>query len=421
MKEAECIWRATTHRQAQLLQLLLLIALPVSQCRSALAAKTPDDWPMPRHDSRNTGYSRERIAPPLHLLWRAPAFASRPTEAVLLSSDGAVAVLAKPPGGQGIPGAAVYNLEGKPVWQLKNAVPIYLKGRRLIVARDEGHTTTLECHDWRRRIEIWNTPLGEQVQDRQEWGAVERRGRLYWAGNFAKWNDHDQRPGPARSNLKVFDVANGRLIVETDSKKLGGQDSGWGTGPPAVDDRYVTWGVSHWLFRLDPKQLDEAAKFRYDGGNAYVISAGGLIIAKGWLDYIQAWNIRTNRLVWKTGAPREVAHALLPGRNGRLIVVESSTGLDLKTGKTTVQYLVGKTPVYANSVAGSGNLVYMAGIGGFYCFEAATGRFLWKYDKPGLEGFAVIVSVGRVYGLGSDGYLYAFGRPSHSPGVRAGK
>jgi len=45
-----------------------------------------------------------------------------------------------------------------------------------------------------------------------------------------------------------------------------------------------------------------------------------------------------------------------------------------------------------------------------HSLDGATGRVLWKYEKPGVQGAAVIVSDGALYGLDTKGFLYKFVR-----------
>jgi outer membrane protein assembly factor BamB len=104
------------------------------------------------------------------------------------------------------------------------------------------------------------------------------------------------------------------------------------------------------------------------------------------------------------------------------LIIESSSGIKAGSGKTAVRYLLAGYPVYGGSAASTGPLVYLAGsrtyrakAGGFYGFDAATGKLLWKYERANLAGSTLIVSEGRVYGLGSDDFLYCFIPESPQP------
>ncbi len=308
----------------------------------------------------------------------------------------------------GVDHVTLYNRRGKVVWRIPRAIPVYLKGKLIIVARNQKVGSSAECHDWRARKLKWSAPLNGTQEARYnfvgQWmGAVEKDGRLYWALNA----DH--------SVLKVLRVRDGRLLDKTDHEKRGGPLNGWGNGPPAVDDRAVYWGLGHWLHVLDRDSLRPKWAI-FDGGNSYLVRAGSLLISKGWSHTMQAWNVHTRKLAWRIGAPRDVAHALISGKGRKRCLIESSSCIDVSTGKSMARYLIGGVPVYANGSAGSGGSVYLAGVrtylsptGGFYCFYAQTGKLRWKYERPDLQGVAVIVSERRIYGLGSDGFLYCFG------------
>jgi outer membrane protein assembly factor BamB len=337
-----------------------------------------------------------------------------------------VATQTKKPGANTAGGTAIYDRSGIRIWQLDDAYPLHLKGKRIVVALVGEKGTMIERYDWQTGALLWSVSLGGRTVNPWQGGAVERDGRLYWAWTMIPWDVEERMWLPERAVLDVFDLATGRLLAGTTTGKLGGPETGWGRCPPAVDDRLLAWGVSHWLHRLDPVTLAPLVKSRYEGGNTYPILGDDLLFVKGWLHYVQAYGRRHHERIWTVGAPRDTAHALLPGKGGKQLLVESSSALDTRTGKTAVTFKVPGPQLVGEGVAGSGDLVYFAGyrlsktmIGGFYAFEASTGRHRWKYEAPELRGQAVIVSSGRVYGIAYDhgadrGSLYAFA-PVRSP------
>jgi len=370
-------------------------------------SRQENDWPTMRHDAHNTGYTSHEVSPPLRLAWRVQAYSS--VQPFLLASGGAVCVSKEAAGKR--PEVSLFSHTGRLLWQVKNAVSLYLKDKRLIVAAwKEGDQSSLQCYNWQTKTLNWSHALEGTLEGVR--GAVAEGGRLYCLYSA-------RLGGPGwREVLRVLNLKDGRLMAE----RVGGiQD--WGAGPPACDGQYLYYGSGHWLYMIDIQNLQPQLQPHFaffDGGNCHLISAGQLIIGKGWLGWIHAWGKETRRLAWKTGGPRDVTHCLAKGQEGKMLLIESSTARDLSTGATVWQY-----PVYGLCSAGAGRFVYMAGSrspaplpdkpGGFYGFDAASGRFHWKHERTGLRGVAVIASEGSLYCLDSEGFLYRFvtARRSH--------
>jgi outer membrane protein assembly factor BamB len=340
----------------------------------------------------------DAVRPPLQLKWRVK-FCKIPGS-VLLESGGAVCAASKDfvSGTQTQTDAvALYDLTGKLLWHIPNAVPLYLKGRRLVVVVGKAEGAHLECYDWKTRQSLWTRPAAMSSPIN---GAIENGGRLY-----VSHTGYDSE-GPDRSWLKAWNLQDGTPL----GTYVG---EGWAVGPPACDGKYVYYGASHWLHVLDAKTLQPRFAF-FDGGNAYLICSGEHLVAKGWQGYIHDWNITSRHLTWQIGGPREMAHCLVKDSQGRPLLIESSTAIDLESSRR-----VWRNPVFVDggSAIGVGRLVYMAGNrsygppskkGGFYAFDIDTGKPRWAYERAGLVGETIIAGEGRIYAVGSDGYLYCF-------------
>jgi outer membrane protein assembly factor BamB len=369
---------------------------------SAAHGQTGDDWPTLRHDARNTGYTTERIASSLRLVWRVRTplhlLQGNISKPILLASQGVICVGLEQTSAS--KESLLYDRSGHLVWRIAGAAPVYLKGERLILAEEgeENGPSLLRCYNWRTKTPLWSCSLDGELK--RFVGAV-ADGKLYCA--------FDLGPQKQEGNRVVIglSLADGKRFARYQGERE------WGDGPPVYDGHDVGYGTGHWLHVLDANTLEPQFAFA-DGGNCYPIRTGDLLIAKGWLHHINAWNLKTRKAAWQIGGPRDMVHCLTHGKQGKTLLIESSSALDVATGRR-----VWSVPVYAWCAAGAGNSVYLAGAGddtdpigaksgGFYGVDARNGRVRWKYERSGLNGVCVIVSGGDLYGLGTDGCLYRF-------------
>jgi hypothetical protein len=365
-----------------------------------------DDWPMPRHDAGNTGLSTETLRPPFRLAWRQALYHS-PEPTSLLSSGGAICISRRPEYASESTEVTLLNNSGRLLWQLSHARAVYLKGPLLVVIHDHEDGSTLEAWNWKERTLGWSSRIGGLVE--AYWGAVENNRKLICALEYRPPAQGDSGWGFLKAALRVVDLEDGSIIATWD-----GGIQEWSVGPPACDGKNVYFGASHWLREYDATTL--LPKWgAYDGGNAYPIWTGHMLLVKGWLHVLHGWDIEHRHEIWSGGAPRDLPHCLANGVDGEMLLTESSSVLDISTGKAVSRLIVGRYPVYARSTVAAGHFVFVSGMrsygaktGGFYAFEAATGRLRWRYERTGLAGTQIIVSDGRVIGAGSDGFLYSF-------------
>lgn len=406
----------TRRRRASSVSVILFL-LSLAIPPGALPAAWAGDWPSIRGDARNSGYTPVELAPPLTLAWRSPA---RVAYTHLLSSGGAICV------GTRRGETLLFNNRGQLLWKIDRAIPAYLKNELLVVvSTDPGASDPrIECFNWRTKTPRWTHSLGGNLQ--QFWGAVALEGRLYCAYNL--WgSDEGQGRSPIFAGMTVLDVEEGTPLAEWI-----GAEGGWGEGPPASDGQSVYWGMSHFLHALDARTL-EPQWTHYDGGNVYPLSAGNLIITQGWSHQVQAVSKNDRKKVWGLSAWRGAAHCLAKGAGGTLLLIESSASpqalvaVEVATGRRVWRY-----PIWVRGRAGeglaaaAGRFVYAPAWherlpgqkrlkGGFYGFDATTGKLRWKYERPYLKGASVIVSEGCLFALDTNGYLYKFVRSRPAP------
>jgi len=320
-----------------IIQALLLLGFLLP----CLPAAAQDEWPMFRHDARNTGFSPVTIAPPLRLAWQVRVTTGLMTpplmnaDAVLLASAGIVCVSEGPH-----TATSLYDLAGHLRWQIPDAFPLYLKGRRLVVTiSHKGQSDVVSCYDWPSHRRLWSHKLRGSLY--AFYGMVESGGRLYGYYTFGPV----MQASESQTVLLTLRLADGALLTE----QLGDSDL-WGAGCPAVDGRYLCYGASHWLHVVDARTLLPTFAFA-DGGNCYLIRVGRLLIAKGWEHILSAWDMQTQRLTWQIGCPRDVVHCLARGKKGAWLLIESSSARDVHSGKQ-----VWNAPIYSYSAAGAGNM-----------------------------------------------------------------
>jgi outer membrane protein assembly factor BamB len=361
---------------------------------SSARAVPENDWPMTRHDARNTAHSEQTIHLPLKLEWRVP-YCKHPS-AVMLASGGAVCVSNELTYVGEPLFTALYSISGKLLWQIPDVIPVYLKDDKLVVLTQKfkAASSSFICYNWKQKRKVWERPVGGYVW--QFWGAIETGGRLYCSFSYATTGDFRY------ACLNEINISNGSEIA----KRRGGVQE-WSVGPPVSDGEHIYYGVGHQLLILNSRTLDQEFEYE-DGGNANLIFTGSNLITKGWDHTMRDFDAVTMGLLWSHGAGREILHCLAAGPRHSTLLVESSTAEALPSGK-----LAWSAQIYAVDSVSSRDLVFAASsdtaqIGGFAAVDSATGKLRWKYERNGMSGVSIIVSEGCVYGTGSDGCLYKF-------------
>jgi outer membrane protein assembly factor BamB len=392
-----------------------MLSLQLAMATSLLcAAANADDWPMARHDARNTSYTEEELAPPLRLCWRVRSSGDSdyPVSGEMLASAGMICAVAGPEAYQRQQHTLLFDTSGRLIRRIENAVPVYLKQARLILA-SWGDPPAITCYDLKTWEAKWSHPLPGLIYFG---GGVECKGVLYSA--------YSREPpggvaGVAPLSRQWVFVA---LRIE-DGGSLSESVWPYGSGAVACDGEHFYFGLDHWLHVLDAQTLKPQWGY-YDGGNVDPILTGSFAVTQGFAMSAQAINLEKRKRVWGLNAYRGSAHSLAKGPGGIALVVESVSGalvgIRVDTGEIVWRHpLIVGGYGYPVTTAGSGRFVYAPGghehlpggrkpRGGFYCLDAATGALRWKYERVHFGGRAVIVSEGCLYGVGSDGHLYKF-------------
>lgn len=374
---------------------------------STPAHAAQNDWPMARHDARNTAHTEERIDPSLHLQWRVP-YCKHPSTTILASGNAICVSNTVLTGGESSV-TTLFSISGKLLWALPDTVPVYLKGETLIVVTQKFRSTepSIICYNWKRHSATWRCTLQGEVTSFD--GAVVADNLLLCSYSYA-----DLKIG-RRACLNEIDLNTG---VSLASRLSSVQE--WSEGSPAINGDEIYYGVGHQLLILNRDKLAQELEYE-DGGNAGIMYsyAGANLITKGWEHHLQSFDTVTMSRLWIQGASREIQHSLVmvPGRAPA--VFESSSCIDVVTGKPRWQ-----APVYAVDSASTANLLFVAGgagdgvvDAGFAGLDVRTGKILWRYQHKGLEGVGIIVSEGSVIATGSDGYLYRFSKPDRNRGA----
>jgi hypothetical protein len=366
---------------------LTLLAAVIAACGFSARA---DDWPLPRHDASNTAFTMQCLGPPLNLAWRVSTGRRGET---LLASGGVICVGDNANPYLHRPTTLFRATDGRAVWTIPDAEPVYLHDRRLIVATHHPSGDTLDCYDWTTRQAQWSYP-GARI-------ATVAGDRVYCSLN-----------GPA-GGLAVLALSTG-VELQRRAASAGGRI--------AIRGQTLVTAAAHWLDVLDRATLMTRVGF-YDGGTTSLLY-GSFAVGQGWGHWATGMDLDGRRVAWRKPAFRDVANSLVKGPDGRMLVLESTgnpveiEALDIPTGSVIWrrEMVVGG---YAGGgrTAGSWNVAYVPGghvhvpggpRGGFYALDGATGRVLWRYEKPGVYGASVIVADGALYGLDALGNLYKF-------------
>ncbi len=368
-----------------------------------MARAGADDWPTVRHDSGNTGLSADSLAPPYVLDWRVKVRES--AVPVLLGSGGFVCVGLRAPGSLK-PEIRLYDSRGHLLRRMPGMLPAYFHDGLLVVSVGG------EMRAYRQDSEtpLWSLPNAGAPADLR--GAIARDGLLYCL--YTGW----QSP----LKLYVIRLSDGAVVSKLE------RDWSWGFGPPALDGDALYVGTAHWLQVLDRGSLLPRWAW-YDGGNCWPMVANGRLAAQGPMHRAGIYDPAMMKTIGGTHAWRGAAHGIARGPSGQWVLAKSRTdpqeliGLDLAKGEELWRQpiWVGGYALdnYTSMAAGTDHWILVPGWhtaerdfriakGGFYAFDAKTGRQAWSSERPKMKGLAVIISDGAVYGFGSDGYLYKF-------------
>lgn len=383
-------------------------AIQQASAPASSASSTLDDWPMERHDSRNTGLSADQVAPPLRLLWKVNAHFLSST---LLSSGGVVAVTRATNDARGTREISLYDKTGRCVWQYANATPYYIKDSRIVAGVQNGDRSIPTCLDWRANKVVWSQPKASWTAS----GTVMAKDGRFYIAPYSY--------GSEKAVLWMLDLKNGQVLQERSIP------DGW-SGDLAYDGEHLFWSTRQWMHVLDARSLERQWAY-YGVGHVHPLRIGPLLITQGVGHGTGALDLTTRKYTWGIRAWRGSAHALAVGPGGRKVLIEALpspeevVALDVTTGKILWRHSLIVTTYSDTPAAGSGHFVYVPGWhrfpewrrpntdgngirGGFYCLDAATGKLKWKYEKPGIYGKSIIVSEGRVYALDNEGTLYCF-------------
>lgn len=424
--------RAAACKRAAALCLLTFFYSPAR-------AQVHHDWPMERHDAANTSFVPDTLTFPLKLAWRQrlpPGEYSR-----LLASHGIVC-LTVTSGGK--PDVVLYDAAmGTIRTRIPNATALYFKNDTVVLFSTGDDTTPAQVWrcNWKSGRQLWACSLGTKADSLYSlWGGVEKNGRFYVTCTLTALKSPAPLPSSSSPplisgcHLVAIDFENGALIArvvgsqERESGLLPAGvevEAGWGAGPPAVDETVVCLGISHGLYFFHPDTLTLADRAIYDGGNYFPILTGNRVLTQGWLHHANSFSRNRMEASWIIPAARGTAHSMAQDSKGKMLIAES---LNQPVGLAAITVDTGKiqwqAPLFAGSVAGAKNVFVVSGWhqylskngqtppaqapGGFYAFNATTGKRLWDYTRPGLRIGPLIISDGSVYGITVDGYLYRF-------------
>ncbi|HLV80270.1 MAG TPA: PQQ-binding-like beta-propeller repeat protein [Chthonomonadaceae bacterium] len=163
----------------------------------------------------------------------------------------------------------------------------------------------------------------------------------------------------------------------------------------------------------------------YLGATYFPLRYGHLVISQGHTGGDMAIDVTTHKLAWSVAWVRPgAAHCLIQGARGKTLLLEmledavALAGIEPATGKIAWKSMMLVGNYHDGLAAGSGRFAYVPGghqyppkgkgaRGGFYCFDGATGKVIWSYERPDILGQCMIVSEGCVYGL-ADHSIYKF-------------
>lgn len=398
------------------LYLLLLIVIFIILLIPARA----DDWPMARHDVRNTARSLETVKPPLKLLWKAKLGGVE--SGIPLISGNMICVPVRPKNGLGQE-TVVFNRSGRIVKRITNAIPIYLHDDTLIVAQlnvDAAAITRLDVRTgrarWTQRLDDPAKPLPQGIAPVAYFhGGIVQGDTIYCTYALNK-------PGHMFEALLALHLSDGTVSAKREVEHA------WTEGTPAADQQSVYSGGgtasagegSSSFDVLDARTL-QTQWLLLGGGNCFPMIVGGIAVTQGWAHTTQSIDLTQRKVIWSTRAWRGLLHCLVQDSSGRNITVEAKpspkavVGIDVGSGQILWQH-----PLIGSGMAAStGHYVFVPGWhehlpgqkglrGGLYCLDADTGHLEWKHEIPNARGQAVAVSDGRVYAIiGKE--LYAFG------------
>src|SRR4051812_400544 len=123
--------------------------LPAACLLFNLASLRADDWPVSRHDARNTAYTAEGVQMPLRLQWRVPIHLKG--KPFLLASGGVTCVSEHMQTPMKSP-AILVDSTGRVIWSIPRAEALYLRGSCLVAAVEHpDESISIEANDWKTR------------------------------------------------------------------------------------------------------------------------------------------------------------------------------------------------------------------------------------------------------------------------------
>lgn len=389
----------STRRPARLLH----FAFPLVLCACSILTGSPfshaDDWSQLRHDARNTALSSDVLRLPLHLAWSVQTQIKPDLNGNTLLAAGGVAAVSGAEDektNSQFPKCStrLYDREGRQVWEVPQAMALYLSADALIVASNQNGGARIVRYNWRTHHQEW----AYAVTDLNNIEAVVSDNTVYVT---------------LLDSLTALDLPTGRARWQTPHIAC-----------EAADGKHFYFGGAHSLIAVDVHKRRGGLNF-YDGGG-YPLVCGNIVVGQGWGHWATGSDVEHRTILWRHNAWRGSAHSLVRTSAGRTLVVEAEndpvavSALDIATGDLVWQHRIicGGYAEY-DLTAAAPRLVFVPGChehlpkqhaprGGFYALDADTGREKWKYEQPNRRGVSVVISHGVLYGLDHDGRLYCF-------------